>query len=88
MANILHIVNLHLGRYTDYATLLRDRILAPLGMRHTAVALTPDEEAHFATPYNTALKPVSRPDAWKAFAGAGGIRSSVNDMLSYAEAYL
>jgi len=74
--------------HTDYATLLRDRILEPLGMSHTTIALAPDDEMHFATAHNVALKPVPRMDAGNVFAAAGGIRSSVNDMLSYAEAYL
>jgi serine-type D-Ala-D-Ala carboxypeptidase/endopeptidase len=73
--------------HTDYPTLLRDRILEPLGMRHTAIVLTPDEEAHYATPHSRALEPVLPLDIG-ALDAAGAIRSSMNDMLSYAEAYL
>ena len=72
---------------TDYATLVRTRILDPLGMTDTAIALSPDQQARFATPHDVYLRPTS-PWNLPALAGAGGLRSTANDMLRFAAAVL
>src|SRR5581483_3781050 len=59
----------------------------PLGMRDTAVTLTPSMRARFVPGHDGEHKPAR---AWDidALVGAGGIRSTAADMLTYLEAQL
>ncbi len=75
----------HMG--TSYERLLKDRICKPLGMNDTGIALNQNQEKRLAPPYNAALKPVRNWDI-PALAGAGAIRSSVNDMIKFIKANL
>ncbi|HEY1732008.1 MAG TPA: serine hydrolase domain-containing protein [Terriglobales bacterium] len=72
---------------TSYQTLLRTRISAPLGMNSTAVALTPEMKANFTPGHHFRLE---KADPWivPALEGAGGIRSTVNDLLIFLAANL
>jgi CubicO group peptidase (beta-lactamase class C family) len=72
---------------TDYSTLVQSRILGPLGMKSTGIALSPEMKLRFAAGYNAALEPVS---AWDlpTLAGAGALRSTTNDMLTFVAANL
>jgi serine-type D-Ala-D-Ala carboxypeptidase/endopeptidase len=69
----------------DYETLLRTRITAPLGMNHTAVQLTPEMEADL-TPGHDYKLDEALPWTIPALMGAGGIRSTVNDLLIFLAA--
>ena len=71
----------------SYEALLTDRILKPLGMNDTSMTLTDDQRSRMAPPQNSALLPDHTWD-FGALAGAGGIRSSVNDMLQFITANL
>lgn len=70
-----------------YSTLLHDQITGPLNMRDTAIAPTPEMQARFIPGYDGNGGPAH---AWDldALAGAGGIRSTAADMLTYLEAQL
>lgn len=70
---------------TDYETLLKQRITVPLGMHDTTITLTPAQKARFATGHDQYMRPTS---AWDlpTLAGAGGIRSTVNDLLVFLDA--
>jgi CubicO group peptidase (beta-lactamase class C family) len=69
--------------HLSYAELLRKRVLAPLGMNDTSIVLSPEQRTRFAgggtidgdpaTPWTIAL----------AIAPAGGIHSTLDDMLKY-----
>src|SRR4051812_17463637 len=72
---------------TDYEALVRARVLAPLGMTSTAVTLAPDMKARLATGHGPTLQPVANWDL-AALAGAGALRSSTNDMLTFLAANL
>ena len=72
---------------TDYATLLRERITVPLGMKDTSIMLSADQEARFAQGYDAYMRP-AKPWHLSVLAGAGGIRSTANDMLKFAAAAL
>jgi D-alanyl-D-alanine-carboxypeptidase/D-alanyl-D-alanine-endopeptidase len=80
-----HVLSLRAGM--SYEELVIERILKPLGMNDTSITLTDDQKARFATGHNSAL---AATNAWafKALAGAGALRSSINDMLIFAEANL
>ena len=71
----------------SYETLLKEKLTAPLKMADTGLVLTPEQLQLFATPHNAALL---QDKAWDfdALAGCGAIRSTVHDMLLFAEASL
>ncbi len=72
---------------TTYAGLLRDEITGPLAMSDTVLSLTPDQQARLIQAYDNRHRPVA---AWDldALAGAGAIRSTASDVLTYLEANL
>ncbi len=67
----------------DYGKLVQSWICKPLGMDSTGIMLTPEMKAHLATGHNALLKPVENWDLPPAFAGAGALRSTANDMLKF-----
>lgn len=71
---------------TTYENLLKKRIAKPLDMKSTRVVRSASMNKHLATPYtiNRIMTPV-----WTYspnMAGHGGIKSSLNDMLRFAQA--
>ncbi|MDH4987703.1 serine hydrolase [Aminobacter anthyllidis] len=66
----------------DYETLVSQRITAQLGMSSTAITLSPELAKRMATGHNSDLQPVPNWDL-PAFAGAGALRSSTNDLLNF-----
>ncbi len=71
----------------NYAALLQQEIAGPLGLKDTVVSLSPEQQAHFIQGHDAEHRPVQ---AWDldALAGAGAIRSTAADMLTYLEAQL
>jgi D-alanyl-D-alanine-carboxypeptidase/D-alanyl-D-alanine-endopeptidase len=74
----------------DYAHLLRERVFRPLGMTSTGVSLTPALMSRMSTPHTSVFRLAPTPlwDIPEAFAGAGALRSSANDMLTFLAANL
>ena len=72
---------------TDYEDLIGRRITQPLGMRDTRITLSASMEDRMATGHNAMLVPVPNWDL-ATLAGAGALRSSANDMLTFLEAFL
>ena len=70
---------------TDFETLIVERILEPLQMLDTAVELTPALRERLATGHDGRLRPVANWDL-PVLAGAGALRSTVNDLLTFLEA--
>jgi CubicO group peptidase (beta-lactamase class C family) len=70
-----------------YDALVQERILKPLKMDHSGIALTPWMRAHLAKGHNAQGSVTSNWDI-PAFAGAGALRSTMNDMLIFARANL
>jgi CubicO group peptidase (beta-lactamase class C family) len=70
---------------TDYETLVRARITGPLGMKDTSIALTPGMRTRLAAGHGPALEPVANWDL-PTLAGAGALRSTANDMLTFLAA--
>ena len=70
-----------------YPDLLKEEVTNPLGLKDTVVSLTPEQQSRFI-PGHTADHQPSH--AWDlvALAGAGAIRSTASDMLTYLEANL
>ncbi|MEX1187587.1 MAG: serine hydrolase [Gemmatimonadaceae bacterium] len=78
-----HALTLRAG--TDYETLVRTRVLGPLGMTDTRITLTPADSARLAAGHNAGgqVMPV-----WDlaSLQGAGALRSTAGDMLRYLTA--
>lgn len=71
----------------SYEALVTARILDPLGMRDTRITLTPAMRSHLAAGHDAAGKRVANWDL-PTLAGAGALRSTVNDMLKFLAANL
>jgi serine-type D-Ala-D-Ala carboxypeptidase/endopeptidase len=80
-----HVLGLAAGK--DYESLVQTRILQPLGMRSTAVTLSPDMKSRLATGHDTTFEPTPNWDL-PTLAGAGALRSTADDMLSFLAAQL
>jgi CubicO group peptidase (beta-lactamase class C family) len=80
-----HVLAIHAGE--SYEDLVKERILEPLGMTHSAITLTPWMEDHLALGHNEQGEVVSNWDA-PTLAGAGALRSTAQDMLLFLDASL
>jgi len=69
----------------DYEALLLERITRPLGMDSTRIELTPEMLSNLATPHSSYSVAASNYDD-PTLAGAGQIRSTANDMLTFLAA--
>ena len=69
----------------DYEALVTARVLAPLGMHDTRVTLTPAMQRRLAPGHDEAGQVAGLWDL-PALAGAGALRSTVNDMLRFVRA--
>jgi len=70
---------------TDYETLVRTRILEPLGMKSTAITLSKSMKERLAPGHDARLQPVPNWDI-PTLAGAGALRSTANDLLTFLAA--
>ena len=73
---------------TDYESLIRSRIARPLSMPDTGITLSSSMNQRMAAGHNAMLAPVANSDLPAPLAGAGALRSSTNDMLTFLEAFL
>jgi len=71
----------------DYETLVKARVLGPLRMASTTITLTPEETARLAAGHNSSLVHVPGWDL-PTLAGAGALRSTANDLLTFLAANL
>ncbi len=74
------ILSLHAGE--DYETLVRKRITEPLGMKSTAITLSPEMRANIGTGHDSKLNPAIE---WNVpvLAGCGSLKSTANDLLTF-----
>jgi CubicO group peptidase (beta-lactamase class C family) len=80
-----HVLALRAG--ADYETLVRQRICTELGMTDTRITLTPAMTARLAEGHTEAGEPTANWDL-PTFAGAGALRSTTNDILTFLAANL
>jgi D-alanyl-D-alanine-carboxypeptidase/D-alanyl-D-alanine-endopeptidase len=78
-----HILSRRAGK--TYEELVTERILKPLKMTRTSITLSAAQKANFAPGYDPALAPSKNWDL-PTLAGAGALRSTVNDMLKFLSA--
>jgi len=71
----------------SYPALLKREVVDPLGLKDTTVVLSPEQQSRFIPGHDGNHHPAH---AWDldALAGAGAIRSTAGDMLTYLEANL
>jgi D-alanyl-D-alanine-carboxypeptidase/D-alanyl-D-alanine-endopeptidase len=72
---------------TDYESLIGIRITRPLRMPDTGITFSSLQTQRMATGHNAMLAPVANLNL-STLAGAGALRSSANDMLTFLEAFL
>jgi CubicO group peptidase (beta-lactamase class C family) len=71
----------------SYPDLLRQEVSGPLGLSDTVVLLSSEQTRRFMHGYDAEHRPI-HPCDLDAMAGAGGIRSTAGDLLTYLEANL
>ncbi|MHA2296096.1 MAG: serine hydrolase domain-containing protein [Candidatus Hodarchaeales archaeon] len=72
---------------TSYEQAIINRICDKLDMPDTRITLSSEQEERLSSPHSRKGKPSSNWDI-PAFAGAGALRSSVNDLLKFLSAHL
>jgi D-alanyl-D-alanine-carboxypeptidase/D-alanyl-D-alanine-endopeptidase len=80
-----HVLALRAGM--SYEALVRSRICDPLGMSSTRITLTPEMKVRLAVGHNQGLEAVANWDL-PTLAGAGALRSTANDLLTFIAANL
>jgi len=80
-----HVLTLRAGM--SYEAMVRSRVCDPLGLKDTRVTLTPEMKARLAVGHNGGLAEVANWDI-PTLAGAGALRSTANDMLTFLAANL
>jgi len=71
----------------DYEALVKSRITGPLGMKDTTITLSSEQKERLAPGHNAEGRRVPNWDL-PAFAGAGALRSTANDLLIFLSANL
>jgi D-alanyl-D-alanine-carboxypeptidase/D-alanyl-D-alanine-endopeptidase len=79
---------LSLAAGKNYEELLRMRILKPLQMSSTAITLSPDMKSRLVPGYGMWFERGENWDIGEVFAGAGGLRSTANDLLTFLAAQI
>jgi len=80
-----HVIALKAGK--DYETLVLERICQPLGMNSTRIVLTPEMNSRLAIGHAIPGRPVNGMN-FRFLPGAGGLRSTANDLLKFVSAYV
>jgi len=80
-----HAIALKAGK--DYETLVEERICRPLGMNSTRVIVPPELKSRLAIGHAMPGAPLPGTD-FSVFPGAGGLRSTANDLLKFISAYM
>jgi serine-type D-Ala-D-Ala carboxypeptidase/endopeptidase len=80
-----HVLGLAAGK--GYEALIQSRIIQPLGMGSTAITLSPEMKSRLAIGHDTTFELTANWDL-PTLAGAGALRSTANDMLSFLAAQL
>jgi CubicO group peptidase (beta-lactamase class C family) len=71
----------------SYAALIQQQITGPLAMKDTTIELSAAQQARLIQGYSGAHEKAHQ-WTFQSMAGAGALRSTIDDLLTYAEAYL
>jgi CubicO group peptidase (beta-lactamase class C family) len=80
-----HVLSVRLKMSLEDA--FKQRILAPVGMKNTAMVLTPELKARLVSGFNEIGKPTANWD-FAVLAAAGGLRSTPEDVATFVQANL
>ena len=80
-----HALALRAGK--SYEALVTERVLRPLGMQHTSIALDAWMQTHLVRGHDNSGQPAANWDI-RTVEGAGALRSTMEDMLIFAAANL
>jgi serine-type D-Ala-D-Ala carboxypeptidase/endopeptidase len=83
MGLLAHVLEVVTGE--DYESMVRDKLLLPLGMRHTAITLSPELKEKLAQGY-TAKGIPTRLWTFAALYGAGAYSSTAEDLTRFIQA--
>lgn len=83
MGLLAHILEVVMGE--DYESMVREKVLLPLGMHHTAISLTPEMKAKLAQGYTAKGLP-TRMWSFAALGGAGAYSSTAEDLTTFIQA--
>lgn len=86
-AGILGTALTQAGKAKDFETLLIQRLATPLKLADTRIRLSPEQEKRLA-PGHSILGIQTSPWTFASLEAAGGLRSTANDMLVFADAAL
>jgi D-alanyl-D-alanine-carboxypeptidase/D-alanyl-D-alanine-endopeptidase len=81
-----HALSLAAGE--DYGILIRTRITGPLKINSTGITIAPNQRPRLAPGHDDWLRPAPKFELAAAVEGAGALRSTANDMLSFLSAQL
>jgi len=70
----------------SWEALIKEKITEPLGMKDTAMIPGKDQQARLAPPYQGDKQ--GHPWTFEAFAGAGALRSTAADLMTFGEAMI
>lgn len=73
---------------SNYAQLLTERILNPLGLDNTATSMIPKIADRVAQGHGATLEPIAASQQSDLFIASDGLRSTANDMLTFLSAML
>ncbi|MEM9538031.1 MAG: serine hydrolase domain-containing protein [Cyanobacteria bacterium P01_E01_bin.42] len=82
MGLLAHVLEVVTGE--DYESMVREKVLLPLGMHHTAITLTPEMKAKLAQGYTAQGLPTP---VWTfaALGGAGAYSSTAEDLMTFIQ---
>jgi CubicO group peptidase (beta-lactamase class C family) len=83
MGTVGHILELATGQ--DYESLVREIVCEPLGLVDTAYTLSTEQQSRMVQAFFPHGQPAP-PWYWDVMLSQGGLRSTMNDMLTFAEA--
>jgi serine-type D-Ala-D-Ala carboxypeptidase/endopeptidase len=83
MGLLAHVLEVVTG--DDYESMVREKLLLPLGMQHTKITLTPEMKAKLAQGYTEKGLP-TRMWTFAALGGAGAYSSTTDDMTTFIQA--
>ena len=83
MGLLAHVLEVITGE--DYESMVREKVLLPLGMHHTAITLTPEMKTKLAQGYTAKSLP-ARMWTFAALGGAGAYSSTAKDLTTFIQA--
>ena len=85
---LLGLVLMRVDGQKNYIDILRKYVLDPLDMNDTTIDVGSDQQQHLAVPYNICFQQVTPWSLQSAMQACGALRSTLGDLIKYAQANL